>query len=324
MAGPGGALTCTDSHSPAIPSRATRATVASCHGRRREQTRRVVAAGTTSSAVASSAPERRERRDRHERHQREQDDVGRRRAGAEGPRGARVEPRRQPALLEHQPAGEHDRGADGGEGPVARVDEQQAAEQQRLDVARGVEDVAGEDHADGQRGDEDERRERVVAVARALAAREQPDGDGDERGGRAARPARRRSRARRRARAPGTRPSPRRARRTPARAARSTCRSRPRPRRGSGPRRSRAGRREAGTARAWAAPAYRNKNRSCLCSRAPREAAPPESSLRARGRQRLTPPPLAPRGEGAGRRGFPHGPGPGRSASPRRSAPLRG
>ena len=56
MAGPGGVLTCTDSHSPATPSRATSATVASCHGRRRVQTSRVVAAGTTSSAVASSAP----------------------------------------------------------------------------------------------------------------------------------------------------------------------------------------------------------------------------------------------------------------------------
>ena len=48
-----------------------------------------------------------------------------------------------------------------------------------------MEDVAGEDHADGQRGDEDERGERVVAVARALAARQQADGDGDQRGGRA-------------------------------------------------------------------------------------------------------------------------------------------
>ncbi len=48
-----------------------------------------------------------------------------------------------------------------------------------------MEDVAGEDHADGQRGDEDERGERVVAVARALAARQQADGDRHQRGGRA-------------------------------------------------------------------------------------------------------------------------------------------
>ena len=93
---------------------------------------------------------------------------------------ARVESRRQPALLEHEPAGDDAHGADGGEGVVAAVDEQQAAEEQRLDAARGVEDVAGEDHADRQRGDEDERGERVVAVARALAAREQADGDRHE------------------------------------------------------------------------------------------------------------------------------------------------
>jgi hypothetical protein len=47
-----------------------------------------------------------------------------------------------------------------------------------------VKDVAGEDHADRQCGDEDERGERVVAVARPLATREQRDGDGDQRRGR--------------------------------------------------------------------------------------------------------------------------------------------
>ncbi len=56
MAGPGGALTSTDSQRPATPSTATSATVVSCQVRNRVHTSRVVAAGTTSSAVASSAP----------------------------------------------------------------------------------------------------------------------------------------------------------------------------------------------------------------------------------------------------------------------------
>ncbi len=84
IAGPGGALACTDSHSPATPSTATSATVASCHGpqaraheprggRRDDEQRR-----------GQQRAERRERGDGHERHEREQRDVGRRRASAEG------------------------------------------------------------------------------------------------------------------------------------------------------------------------------------------------------------------------------------------------
>jgi hypothetical protein len=106
------------------------------------------------------------------------------RVRAGGALGPRIEPRGEPALLEHEPAGDDDDRAGGGEGVVAAVDEQQAAEEQRLDAAGRVEDVAGEDHARCQGGDEDERGERVVAVARPLAAREQADGDRHQRRGR--------------------------------------------------------------------------------------------------------------------------------------------
>ena len=105
---------------------------------------------------------------------------------AERARGRALSPDRtrgQPALLEDEAAGDDDHRAGGGEGVVATVDQQQAAEEQRLDAARRVKDVAGEDHADGQRGDEDERGERVVAVARPLAAGQEPDGDGHQRRG---------------------------------------------------------------------------------------------------------------------------------------------
>ena len=185
MAGPGGVLTCTDSHSPATPSTATSATVASCHGRSRVQTSRVVAAGTTSSAVASSAPSVERAATATSATSARSAMSG---AAERAPRAradARIEARRQPALLEHEPAHHHDRRADGGEGVVAAVDEQQAAEEQRLDAAGRVKDVAGEDHADGQRRDEDECGQRVVAVARALAAGEQADGQGHQGGGRA-------------------------------------------------------------------------------------------------------------------------------------------
>jgi hypothetical protein len=56
IAAPGGAFHSTDSQSPATPSAATSRTVAICHPGMRRIHRRVVAAGTTSSAAASNAP----------------------------------------------------------------------------------------------------------------------------------------------------------------------------------------------------------------------------------------------------------------------------
>ena len=69
-------------------------------------------------------------------------------AGA-GPRSrgrAGIEARREPAVAEQQ-RGEHGgAGRDCGEGDVAVVDQEQAAEEQGLDVGAGAKDVAGEDH----------------------------------------------------------------------------------------------------------------------------------------------------------------------------------
>ena len=56
MTAPGGASISTAIHTPATPSTAASAIVAGCQVRRRETSSRVVAAGTTISAVASSAP----------------------------------------------------------------------------------------------------------------------------------------------------------------------------------------------------------------------------------------------------------------------------
>ena len=76
----------------------------------------------------------------------------------------------------------------GGEGDVAAVDQQQAAEEQRLDVGAGAEDVAGEDHAGGEAADEDERdgavapapsrprRAAAAPAAKTSAAPKRPSG----------------------------------------------------------------------------------------------------------------------------------------------------
>ena len=56
MPGPGGAFSSKLSHSPPTPSTAASATVAACQATSRSVNRRVVAAGTTISVVASSAP----------------------------------------------------------------------------------------------------------------------------------------------------------------------------------------------------------------------------------------------------------------------------
>ena len=60
---------------------------------------------------------------------------------------------------------------------VGRPDDEQAAEEQVLDVGAGVEDVGGEDHPHRQRGHEDERGAAVVAVA--IPPRQPPDAGGD-------------------------------------------------------------------------------------------------------------------------------------------------
>ena len=188
------------------PPTAVSATVASCHVRRRSQTRRVVAAGTTSSAVASSAPTADSAATATSATSASSAVSGRLERSPSARAADGIEPGRGPARPDRVRRREHDDARARRPGDVAAVDREQAAEQQRLDVRAGVEDVGREDHA------------------RAPAPRRAPARSGCRsaraRGARASRPppprappCRRRrggprSRARRRARARGTRPCP--------------------------------------------------------------------------------------------------------------------
>ena len=76
---------------------------------------------------------------------------------AAAPGRGRFEALRQPALADQRGRGQRRDGGEGGEGDVTTADQEQAAEQQRLDVGAGTEDVAGEDHPGGETADKDER-----------------------------------------------------------------------------------------------------------------------------------------------------------------------
>src|SRR5262249_3929637 len=73
---------------------------------------------------------------------------------------------------------EGERAQEAGEHELARPDQEEASEEKRLDVRPRVEDVAREDDPEGERADEDERREApVVGPARAP---EQADGEAED------------------------------------------------------------------------------------------------------------------------------------------------
>ncbi len=99
-------------------------------------------------------------------------------AALPAPAGAGVESVREPAAAEHQtrqPRGER---RARGQGDVGAVDQQQAAEEQGLDVGAGAEHVAGEDHAAGEAPDEHQGDDAVAlglapAGKRRVAAAEQ-------------------------------------------------------------------------------------------------------------------------------------------------------
>ena len=182
MAAPGGALASTEIHRPTAPSTAASTTLASCQGRRRENSSRVVAAGTTSSAVARSAPMAESAAIATRATRASSAASGR----AERTPSARAEVGSKPATVQRWPSssGPGDHGDPGSGRPehVGRPDDEQAAEEQVLDVGAGVEDVGGEDHPHRQRGHEDERGAAVVAVA--IPPRQPPDAGGDHgRGG---------------------------------------------------------------------------------------------------------------------------------------------
>ena len=94
------------------------------------------------------------------------------------PGRAGIEADREPAVAEQQRDDQGSAGGDGGQGDVAAVDQQQAAEEQGLDVGAGAEDVAGEDHAGGEATDEDDRHGAVAPLL--LAAAEQRGAEAED------------------------------------------------------------------------------------------------------------------------------------------------
>ena len=151
-----------------MPSPATSATEPSCQGRSRRVRSRTVAAGTTKSAVTSSAPIAGSAETTPSAISDEQDRVRDRRADPERPRAARVEARSRASGARGAGSPPSTTAlASGREHEVARPDQQQAAEEQRVDARARVEDVAGEDHPERERADEHERGEAVVAAAPA-------------------------------------------------------------------------------------------------------------------------------------------------------------
>ena len=152
-----------------MPSAATRATLASCQVSIRSAKRRAVSAGTTKSAVTSSAPTTESAAVVASAIRPSRATSRPRLVRPAPPRRTGVEAAREPAMAEQQAGDQGRAGGDGGERDVAAVDQQQAAEEQGLDVGAGAEDVAGEDHPGGEAADEDDRDGAVAALLVAAA-----------------------------------------------------------------------------------------------------------------------------------------------------------
>src|SRR5207248_5551414 len=88
-----------------------------------------------------------------------------------------VEPGGEPAPAEEDGADQHRRAGGNRQPDVSRVHEQEAAEQQLLDVRARVVNVARQNHAEGEEPDEDQRRQAVIGGA--APASEAPDGGGE-------------------------------------------------------------------------------------------------------------------------------------------------
>jgi hypothetical protein len=123
------------------------------------------------SATARNERRRQQRSDRGQRRhdaQRDQPEQhGVRDSGADAERvcALGVEALREPAPSEQRGGDEHEGARGSGEDEVATADQEQAPEQERLDVGPGVEDVAREDHSEREGADQHERGEAVVAAA---------------------------------------------------------------------------------------------------------------------------------------------------------------
>src|SRR4051812_31098864 len=195
IAGPGGALSCTDAHRPIAPSTTTSATAAACHAGMRPTSSRVVAAGTTTSAVASSAPAIRraataasatsasstasgtgERSPCARAASGSKPCASQRRPSASVP-SAGGTPAAAPRARSAGPGGGGAAGR-GGEREVAGPGEERRAEGERVDARRRVEDVARQDHAGRERPHEDERGDAVLVPALAPSKRADRRRDG--------------------------------------------------------------------------------------------------------------------------------------------------
>jgi len=180
IAAPGGAFVLTESQRPTTPSPAASSTAPACQTGSLLVSNRTVAAGTTKRAVARSAPiaARAETTLSAIRPRRTASGSGDRNPRAGAVSGSKpVASHRRPSRSE--PA-RHCGACGGGEDDVAPVDQQEAAEEQRLDVGAGVEDVAREDDPEREGADEHQRRQAVVAAA--PRRREPLDAQGEERG----------------------------------------------------------------------------------------------------------------------------------------------
>ena len=188
---PGGAFSSTDSTSPAIPSTATSATVIACHGARRLVQRRTVAAGTTTSAATSSAPSADSAATTTS-----ATSASSTPSNSRPPHAQRTGRRRgRTRVASHCPPerqGRRERAGacDARQHQVARLDQQQAAEQQRLHSGAGLEHVAGQDHPERQHSGEADavvasgpRRSRPASAAtrsaNAAAAPSAPERGGE-------------------------------------------------------------------------------------------------------------------------------------------------
>ena len=243
---PGGALVLTESQRPTVPSRATRQMLSSCQLKSRSVKRRAVTAGTRKSAVTSSAPTtvRAAVLARAIR----PSSTASKTCGLGPPESASVgsKPMRSQCCPIRALARRVAAAAAAASAEIAAVDQEQAAEQQRLDIRARAEDVAGEDHAPARQPTRTRattasslvRRPRSAEAptVKASAAPKAP------RGAAKPKPSARTS--------PGKAAVPTAWRRRRGRAARSRCRAGPRGRRGSAPRSGHAGRREAGMAQA--------------------------------------------------------------------------
>ncbi len=130
IAAPGGTFHSTDSQSPTTPSPATSATEPSCQGRSRRVTSLTVAAGTTKSAVTSSAPIAGSAETTPARSATSRIASG----TAERIPSALALPASNPIASQRRPSAqarsEHDRARERREHEVARPDQEQAAEEQ--------------------------------------------------------------------------------------------------------------------------------------------------------------------------------------------------